>query len=157
MSIFNRNKDKKKEKTVEEKQVVLKEEKVEKKTVVKKVVEKKETKTEEKKTEKKEKKSISLEDKKGIAYRTLKKPHITEKASILAEEGKYVFEVFKNANKVDIAKAIKNIYKVNVEKVRIINIPKKRKRVRKGFTFTGGYKKAIVTVKKGESIDIMPR
>jgi large subunit ribosomal protein L23 len=146
MSIFNKKEEKKDEKAVEKKEAVLKETKAKKAPA--KV---------EKKTEKKEKKTIALEDKKGIAYRTLKQPHITEKAAVLSEEGKYVFEVFEKANKVDIAKAVKNVYNVTVEKVRIINIPKKRKRVRKGFAMTGGYKKAIVTVKKGQSIDIMPR
>jgi large subunit ribosomal protein L23 len=155
MSIFHKKVEKKEEKAIEKKGAFLKEKKEEKKASTKKVVEKKEI--EKKEIEKKEKKTVILEDKKGLAYRILKKPHITEKASVLAEEGKYVFEVFENANKVDIAKAIKNVYNVTVEKVRIINIPKKRKRIRKGFALTGGCKKAIVTVKKGQSIDIMPR
>jgi large subunit ribosomal protein L23 len=154
MSIFHKEtKEKKEEKIVEKKEAVLTEKKVVKKVVKTKEIE--EDKTE--KTEKKEKKISNLEDKKGLAYRILKQPHITEKASSLAEEGKYVFEVFENANKIDIAKAIKNVYGVTVEKVRIVNIPKKRKRVRKGFTFIGGYKKAIISVKKGQNIDVMPR
>lgn len=150
MAIFNRKPKEKNKEVIERKPVVLKEDKIRTpKKEVKKEIKK------ESKSEKKEKKSISLEDKKGIAYKVLKQPHITEKASLLTESNKYVFEVFDNSNKVDIAKAIKNVYKVDVEKVRIINIPKKRKRVRRNISLTGGMKKAIVTIKKGQKIEVI--
>lgn len=79
----------------------------------------------------------------------IKQPHITEKT----QEDKYVFRVAKNANKIKIKKAIEKKYKVNIIKVNIINIPKKKRRVGRIEGFKKGYKKAIITVKHGQKID----
>lgn len=88
----------------------------------------------------------------------LKKPLITEKASALSEKaGKYTFLVEKKANKVEIKKAVEKMYGVNVEEVNTLIIASKPKnrntktRVISGRK--GSYKKAIVKVAAGETID----
>ncbi|MGC8976072.1 MAG: 50S ribosomal protein L23 [Candidatus Ratteibacteria bacterium] len=88
-------------------------------------------------------------------YKIIKFPVITEKTTNLQNENKYVFCVDKKANKNQIKKAIEEIYKVNVEKVFVLNVKPKKKRYR--FFIEGyksGYKKAIVQVKEGEKIAI---
>ena len=88
----------------------------------------------------------------------LKKPLITEKASALSEKaGKYTFLVEKKANKVEIKKAVEKMYGVNVEEVNTLIIASKPKnRNTKTRVISGrksSYKKAIVKVAKGETID----
>lgn len=95
------------------------------------------------------------------AYQVIKEPHITEKATDLIEQNKYVFKIFPKANKSEIKKAIKALYGAKVEKVNIIHLAPKKRRIgkyqgwRKGLK--KGYKKAIVTLKRGEEIEILPR
>ena len=113
-----------------------------------------------------EKKPVSLADaprrrkekKKGraLAYRILKSPHITEKASRLAKENQYIFKIFSQANKIQVKKAIEELYNVDVLKVRIIRIHSKRKRVGRLEGKKKGYKKAIVKIKQGQKIPILP-
>ncbi|MFN3301549.1 MAG: 50S ribosomal protein L23 [Patescibacteria group bacterium] len=82
------------------------------------------------------------------------RPIITEKASLLEKEGKYTFEVSPKANKIEIKKAIEKIYKVKPLKINIIKL--KGKQVRSGW-ISGrrkNWKKAIVTLRKGEKIDL---
>ena len=87
----------------------------------------------------------------------LKKPLVTEKVSALNESGKYGFIVDKEANKVEIKKEVERIYGVNVENVRTMVYPGKRKsRNTKSRIITGrtpSFKKAIVTLAEGEIID----
>jgi len=90
-------------------------------------------------------------------YRILKNVHITEKATELAEKGQYIFKVFENANKQEIKKVVESIYNVDVVSVNIINIHRKRKRLGKSIGWKQGYKKAIVKIKKGQEIEILPR
>ena len=87
----------------------------------------------------------------------LKSPHITEKASILAESNRYVFKVNSRSNKIEIKKAVEGLYGVKVESVNIIIQKRKKKRVGRRIGYKTGYKKAIVEVTKGQKIDIMPR
>lgn len=95
---------------------------------------------------------------KGLAWKVLASPHVTEKATDLEKDNKYVFEVFKKANKIEVKKAVEGLYDVNVEKVAIINIPKKKRRAgRQREGWRKGYKKAIVQIRKGQKIEIMPR
>ena len=85
---------------------------------------------------------------------SIKSPVITEKATILSEQNKTVFKVNKNANKKTIKKNIEKIFKVTVIKVNIIN-KKSKKKIKQGKLSTkSGYKKAIITLKKGQSIDL---
>ena len=85
---------------------------------------------------------------------TIISPNITEKSTSLSQFNKVVFKVDKNANKKSIKKNIEKIFKVNVVKVNTINIREKSKLVRNKKSYKPGYKKAIVTLKKGQSIDL---
>ena len=85
---------------------------------------------------------------------SIRNPIITEKATILSEQNKTVFKVHSGANKKTIKKNIEKIFKVNVVKVNIIN-KKTKKKIKQGKLATkSGYKKAIITLKKGQSIDL---
>lgn len=84
----------------------------------------------------------------------LLKPHISEKSTDLSNEGDYVFRVRKDANKEEVKREVEKRYGVNVEKVRVANIPPKKKRMGRREGERKGYKKAIVKVKKGQSIDL---
>jgi len=81
-------------------------------------------------------------------------PTVTEKATFLSEFNKVVFKVHKGASKVSIKKNIEKIFKVNVIKVNTINLKGKSKMVKGKKTKKPGYKKAIITLKKGQSIDL---
>ncbi|MEL7006110.1 MAG: 50S ribosomal protein L23 [Bacteroidota bacterium] len=87
----------------------------------------------------------------------LVKPLITEKVSALNEKGKYGFVVNRNANKVEIKKAVESMYGVTVEDVNTMNyLGKKKSRFTKSSIISGrtaSFKKAIVTVAEGEVID----
>jgi len=85
---------------------------------------------------------------------TIISPTITEKATSLSEFNKIVFKVHKGASKNSIKKNIEKIFKVNVVKINTINLKGKTKIVRNKKTYKSGYKKAIVTLKKGQSIDL---
>ena len=81
-------------------------------------------------------------------------PNITEKSTSLSEFNKVVFKVHKGANKNAIKKSIEKIFKVNVIKINTINLKGKTKLVRNKKAYKPGYKKAIVTLKKGQNIDL---
>ena len=81
-------------------------------------------------------------------------PNITEKSTSMSEFDKVVFKVNKKANKNSIKKSIEKIFKVNVIKINTINIKGKTKLVKNKKSYKSGYKKAIVTLKKGQSIDL---
>ena len=85
---------------------------------------------------------------------TIISPNITEKSTSLSEFNKIVFRVNKKAKKKSIKKSIEKIFKVNVIKINTINIKGKTKLVRNKKSYKSGYKKAIVTLKKGQSIDL---
>lgn len=91
-----------------------------------------------------------------MADKTLvKNPIITEKASSLGVFNQYVFLVADRATAPEIKKALELIYKVKVVAVRIINVPSKVKHLGRAIGEKPGYKKAIVTLKKGEKLDIL--
>tara|TARA_Y100000590_G_scaffold327709_1_gene372071 strand:- start:1034 stop:1327 length:294 start_codon:yes stop_codon:yes gene_type:complete len=85
---------------------------------------------------------------------TLVSPNITEKSTSLSQFNKIVFKVDKKANKESIKKSVEKTFKVNVIKINTIQIKGKNKLVRNKKAFKSGYKKAIVTLKKGQSIDL---
>jgi len=91
------------------------------------------------------------------AYKILDFPHVTEKAGMLAEKNSYVFRVAAMANKYEIKKAVQDLYGVRVERVNIVNIPRKARRVGRSEGFKPGFKKAMVKLVAGEKIEIMPR
>ena len=81
------------------------------------------------------------------------RPLITERSTELMAEGKYVFVVAKEANKIEIAKAVKEIFNVTVEKVHTINVKGKKKRVGRNVGKRPNYKKAIVKLAANETIE----
>lgn len=85
----------------------------------------------------------------------LKSHHISEKATELAKKNQYLFKVYSKANKIEIKKAIENLYGVNVLSVNIIKIPAKKRRRRRISGFKKGYKKAIVKIKEGQKIEVL--
>ena len=85
---------------------------------------------------------------------TIISPNITEKAPSLSSFNKITFKVDKGANKSSIKRSIEKTFKVNVIKINTINIKGKNKLVRNKKAFKSGYKKAIITLKKGQSIDL---
>ncbi|KKP93205.1 MAG: 50S ribosomal protein L23 [Parcubacteria group bacterium GW2011_GWC1_38_6] len=84
-------------------------------------------------------------------------PHISEKATDLVRQNQYVFNVASNANAVNIKRAVENVYGVDVLKVNIVNVPRKSRRVGRYKGWRKGYKKAIVKIKKGQTIEVLPR
>lgn len=83
------------------------------------------------------------------------RPHITEKTSFLAGQNKYVFWVKKKANKIEIKKAIEKLYGVNVIDVNILNPKPKKIRLGRILGTKPVFKKAIVTIKEGQKIEIL--
>ena len=89
------------------------------------------------------------------SYLVVKSPLITEKASRLGSFNKYIFWVDQKSNKIQIRAAIEAIYKVKVKSVQTLVVKGKTKRLRMGQTGkTPNWKKALVTLKKGEQIKI---
>ena len=89
-------------------------------------------------------------------YTIIKKPMFTEKGSTLKEtENKILVEVSKDANKIEIKKAIEENFKVKVDKVATINIIGKWKRYGRSIGKRPDRKKAIITLKKGEKLDFI--
>ena len=87
-------------------------------------------------------------------YDTIISPVVTEKSTNLSEQNKIVFKVSNKLNKITLKKNIEKIFKVNVIKVNIIN-KQPRKKIAKGKKVKiQGYKKAIITLKKGQNIDL---
>ena len=87
-------------------------------------------------------------------YDKILSPVITEKSTNLSELNKITFKVHTNANKKNIKTNIEKIFKVSVIKVNIINKKTRNKLTRGRKVKVSGYKKAIVTLKKGQSIDL---
>lgn len=87
----------------------------------------------------------------------IKQPLITEKGTSLSHLGQYLFRVDGEANKSEVKKTIESIYKVKVVNVRMINVKSKRRRLGRTMGKKPGYKKAIVTLAKGQKLDIMPQ
>jgi len=112
---------------------------------------------EEKKAEKVAEVKTSKEKKIDLAWAILRTAHITEKATDLTAKNQYIFNIFKNANKKQIKDSIEDIYGVNVISVNIINIHGKKKRMGRRQGWQPGYKKAIVKIREGQKIELMPR
>jgi len=77
----------------------------------------------------------------------------SEKGTSLEKEHKYLFRVATAATKVDVKRAVEEIYKVKVDSVNTTNVPGKLKRVRSRAGYTTGWKKAIVSLKEGQKIE----
>jgi large subunit ribosomal protein L23 len=88
-------------------------------------------------------------------YAVIKKPVITEKSTIAREEAnKYIFEVDRRATKIDIASAVEKIFKVKVMDVRTATVTGKKKRLGRIVGKRRDWKKAIVTLAPGDSIEV---
>ena len=87
-------------------------------------------------------------------YDKILAPMVTEKSTNLSEQNKVVFKVPTDANKVNLKKNIEKIFKVNVTKINIINKQNRTKLTKGRKVKISGYKKAIITLKKGQSIDL---
>ena len=87
-------------------------------------------------------------------YDKILSPVVTEKSTNLSELNKIVFKVPDGANKKNLIKNIEKIFKVNVTKINIINKQYRTKVTRGRKVKVSGYKKAIITLKKGQSIDL---
>lgn len=120
---------------------------------------------------KKQKKESEKEDKKKEAlgreistvaqgeygYQLIHSSHVSEKASNVSSGGQYIFKVFKKTNKTEIKKAVEKMYNVNVKGVNIVYISPKKRTVGKYEGKKRGYKKAIITLKKGQTIEVVPK
>mgnify|MGYP003982279337 CR=1 FL=1 len=87
-------------------------------------------------------------------YDKILSPMVTEKSTNMSEQNKIVFKVPTGANKVNLKKNIEKIFKVNVTKINIINKQNRTKIARGKKVKVSGFKKAIITLKKGQSIDL---
>ncbi|MBI2832182.1 MAG: 50S ribosomal protein L23 [Chloroflexi bacterium] len=85
-------------------------------------------------------------------YEVLRRPLVTEKNTDLQAQGKYSFEVARGANKHQIKEAVETAFSVTVLSVNVLNLPGKKRRVAKGWVETSPTKKAVVTLKPGDSI-----
>jgi len=113
------------------------------------VEETKSTKKESKK-EKEVKKEVEKENKTTLIL----SPRLTEKASNLSSGNVYTFNVKDSATKITLAKEIQNVYKVKPLKITIINHPREATFFRNNLGYKSGFKKALVTLKKGDKIDL---
>lgn len=84
----------------------------------------------------------------------IKRPIITEKASVGKEMGRYVFAVDTKASKTDVKRAVETLFKVKVDSVHTLRVHGRMKRVGKSQTMTSDWKKAVVTLKQGGSIEL---
>lgn len=84
------------------------------------------------------------------------KPIVTEKATLQMEENKYVFDVLPKATKPEIKAAIESLFDVKVTSVNTLKLPRKQRRVGRFVGYKAQYKRAIVTLQEGNSIELFP-
>jgi len=87
-------------------------------------------------------------------YEVLRRPLVTEKNTVLQAQGKYAFEVAGEANKLQVKQAVEKAFKVTVTAVNMMTVPGKMRRVGRRQILTQSWKKAIVTLKPGDKIEI---
>ncbi len=80
-------------------------------------------------------------------------PRISEKSSHLSNAGKYVFNVLRDANKIEIKRSVEKAYHVTVTAVNIVNVKGKKRNFGRIAGRTSAFKKAVVTLKKGDKIE----
>jgi len=90
----------------------------------------------------------------NILSKVLIEPIVTEAATILIEQNKYIFKITQRSTKLQIKMAIEKIYKVKVDKVNTVKVPRKRRTRGRIPGCKSGYRKAIVTLKEGSKIDV---
>jgi large subunit ribosomal protein L23 len=87
-------------------------------------------------------------------HEVLRRPLVTEKNTVLQSMGKYAFEVAPQATKHQVKKAVETVFSVGVTAVNMIKVPGKTRRVRTGLAKTSPWKKAIVSLKPGDKIEL---
>lgn len=87
-------------------------------------------------------------------YEVIIRPLVTEKSTVLQEQGKYVFEVNRKSTRTEVRTAVEQAFKVKVVHVNIVNLPGKMKRFGIRIVPTPSKKKAVVTLKPGDKITI---
>jgi len=87
-------------------------------------------------------------------FEVLRRPLITEKGSMLQGQGKYLFEVDGKATKTQVKQAVEKAFSVSVVKVNIMIVPGKMRRMGRGLFKTSEWKKALVTLKPGDKIEL---
>ena len=87
-------------------------------------------------------------------YEVLRRPLVTEKGALLQAEGKYIFEVAGKANKTQIKQAVETAFKVKVISVNVMTVHGKERRIGRRLVQTAPWKKAVVTLKPGDSIEL---
>ena len=91
------------------------------------------------------------------AFSAIVRPVVSEKSTVLGEQGKYVFEVAPDANKIQIKHAVEEVFankKVQVQSVNILRVPGKERRRGRSVGMTRSWKKAIVTLRAGQRLDL---
>jgi len=86
-------------------------------------------------------------------YEVVRRPLITEKATLMKEQNRYAFEVAKEANKPQIKEAVQAAFKVNVVKVNVMRVPGKMRRIGRRYVLTPSWKKAVVTLQPDQKIE----
>jgi large subunit ribosomal protein L23 len=87
-------------------------------------------------------------------YEVLRRPLVTEKNTTLQAQNKYAFEVAGEANKHQIGQAVEKAFKVKVTAVNVMTVPGKTRRVGRRQVLTQSWKKAVVTLKPGDKIEL---
>lgn len=87
-------------------------------------------------------------------YHIVRRALITEKSTVAKDENKYVFEVDRRANKIEVAKAVEKLFKVKVINVHVMNVTGKKKRIGRILGEKRSWKKAVVTLAPGSRIEI---
>lgn len=87
-------------------------------------------------------------------HEILRRPVITEKSTMLGESGHYVFEVARAANKIEIKRAVEAVFKVDVEAVNVSHVHGKMRRMGRSTGMTSSWKKAVVTLRQGQKIEL---
>ncbi len=88
------------------------------------------------------------------SHQILVRPIITEKNTLLNDQGKYTFEVLPTVNKIEIKRAVEEVFKVRVTGVNVLKVPGKRRRTGRTQGMTRSWKKAIVTLEAGQRIEL---
>jgi large subunit ribosomal protein L23 len=139
MGLFNKKKDDKD---------------IEKSTKSRVVSDTKKVEKEVKKTDKKTEKVLQQDVDGSLAYKFILRPWITEKTHDLMASNKYVFKLRQKVTKNQAKNAVEKLYGVEVKKVNIINIPQKKRRFGRVMGKKSGIRKAIVTLKEGNKIEV---
>ena len=154
MGILNIFKNKEKKKDFSKKESAIKPVAKTDKPSEKKVKEVKKPAAKTKEVSKSSDKQSAVKGKSNQAYRILVRPLITEKASELGDIGKYIFAVDPTMNKIEIAKAIRTVYGVDPVKVNVLTVIGRKVRYGRITGKTKKWKKAIITLKPGDKIEV---